>query len=130
MCFGCVVYAYVVNQIVKIILWARGHKDKLRSDMVIMDVYMESLKVPTHIKNDVRNHLEFLHNEEKNRDIDVEQQMRAKLPEDLRYQLVSNAYAQMNICVINMFQSRTATKFLFNLEEKMFTYDENIANQG
>jgi len=44
-CFGFVVYGYVVNQIVKVILWARGHKDKLRSDMVVMDVYMDNLKV-------------------------------------------------------------------------------------
>jgi hypothetical protein len=44
-CFGFVVYGYVVNQIVKVILWARGHKDKLRSNMVVMDIYMDNLKV-------------------------------------------------------------------------------------
>jgi hypothetical protein len=44
-CFGFIVYGYVVNQIVKVILWSRGHKDKLRSNMVVMDIYMDSLKV-------------------------------------------------------------------------------------
>jgi hypothetical protein len=29
-CFGFMVYGYVVNQIIKIVMWARGRKDKLR----------------------------------------------------------------------------------------------------
>lgn len=56
--------------------------------------------------------------------------MRDKLPEDLRYQLVSNAYSNMNEQIINIFQSSTATKFLFNLVEKKYTFDEQVSNQG
>lgn len=29
-CFGFMVFGYVVNQIIKIIIWAKGHRDKLR----------------------------------------------------------------------------------------------------
>lgn len=45
-CFGFMVYGYVVNQIIQIVLWTRQHKDKLRADMVVMDIYMDKLQIP------------------------------------------------------------------------------------
>ena len=39
-CFGFIVYGYVVNQIVKIILWAREREDEFRTEMIIIDTYM------------------------------------------------------------------------------------------
>jgi hypothetical protein len=44
-CFGFVVYGYVVNQIIKVILWARGLKDQFRAELVIMDTYMNNMKI-------------------------------------------------------------------------------------
>lgn len=57
------VYGYVVNQIIKVILWSKANIDKLRIEMLVMDIYMDNLKIPTNIKNQVRNHLIFLHKE-------------------------------------------------------------------
>ncbi len=49
-CFGFIVFGYVVNNIIKIIIWVKGHRDKLRSDIVVMDVYMDKLKISSNVK--------------------------------------------------------------------------------
>lgn len=56
--------------------------------------------------------------------------MRDKLPEDLRFQLVSNAYWEMNEKMVNIFQSTAATRFLFRLVERKYTMDEQVVSQG
>ena len=61
-----------------------------------MDIYLENLQIPVLVKETVMDYLEFLYKQEKNRDINLEKNMRDKLPEDLRYELVSAAYAKMN----------------------------------
>lgn len=69
MCFGFIVYGYVVNQIIKVILWARGFKDQYRADVIVMDTYMNNMKINQETKEQVRDYLEFLHMEEKNRNL-------------------------------------------------------------
>jgi hypothetical protein len=44
-CFGFVVYGYVGNNIIKIILWAKNLTDKYRAEIIIMDTYMRNIKV-------------------------------------------------------------------------------------
>ena len=58
---GFMVYGYVVNQIIKVILWSRSSSDKLKAEVLVMDSYMENLKIPNDIKNQVRNHMQFMH---------------------------------------------------------------------
>jgi hypothetical protein len=41
MCFGSVVYTYIVNNIVKAIIWANEKRDQFRVDLVTFDKYME-----------------------------------------------------------------------------------------
>ena len=62
-CFGFMVYGYVVNQIVKIILWAREHQDEFQNEMVLLDTYMDKMKIPAHLKKDIHTYLNFLHKE-------------------------------------------------------------------
>ena len=45
---------------------------------------MEKMKISLELKKEIHDYLEFLHKEEKNRDINIEDQMKAKLPEELR----------------------------------------------
>jgi len=51
MCFGFMVYGYVVNQIIKIILWARASTDMRRRELLVMDMYMDNLQIPLNVKN-------------------------------------------------------------------------------
>lgn len=57
MIFGFAVYGYVVNQIIKIIVWARANTDKKRVEFLVMDKYMDNLQIPLHVKKQVRAHL-------------------------------------------------------------------------
>ena len=66
------VYGYVVNQIVKIILWAREHQDEFQNEIIVLDTYMDKMKISTELKKDIHNYLSFLHKEEKNRDLNIE----------------------------------------------------------
>lgn len=46
MCFGFIVYSYMVNNMVKSIVWAYQRRDDFRVNLVIYDAYMEKLKLP------------------------------------------------------------------------------------
>ena len=72
MCFGFVVYSYIVNNITKAIIWASLRRDQFRVNLVIFDEYMENLKLK---KEDQLQIVTFLKNrfkEEQNRNLDVE----------------------------------------------------------
>ena len=40
MCFGSVTYSYIVNNIVRAIIWATQKRDEFRVNMVIFDNYI------------------------------------------------------------------------------------------
>jgi hypothetical protein len=46
MCFGFVVYSYIVNNIVKAIIWANKKRDEFRVNLIIFDTYMHNLQLP------------------------------------------------------------------------------------
>jgi hypothetical protein len=48
MCIGSVVYTYIVNNIVKAIIWANLHRDQFRVNLATFDSYMAQLQVPIH----------------------------------------------------------------------------------
>jgi len=77
---GFMVYGYAVNQIIKIILWSKAKGDKLKAEMLTMEVYMDNLSIPKNIKNQIFTHIQFIHKQEKNRNIELEAKMRSKLP--------------------------------------------------
>lgn len=54
MCVGFAVYAYIVNAIIKVILWARSKSDKIKSEMIIIDSYMKELNIDNDLKENVR----------------------------------------------------------------------------
>lgn len=60
-CFGFMVYGYVVNQIVKIILWAREHEDEFRAELILMDTYMQKMNISRDLRKDVHDYLHFVH---------------------------------------------------------------------
>ena len=62
-CFGFMVYGYVVNQIVKVILWAREHQDEFQNEIIVLDTYMDKMKISTELKKDIHDYLSFLHKE-------------------------------------------------------------------
>lgn len=63
LCFGFAVYAYIINAIIKVILWARSRSDKIKSEMILIDTYMKELEIDKEVKEDVREYILFLHNE-------------------------------------------------------------------
>jgi len=60
-CFGFIVYGYVVNNIIKVILWAKTLKDQYRAEIIIMDKFMKNLKVKKEIQEEIRDYIEYLH---------------------------------------------------------------------
>lgn len=46
MCIGSVTYTYIVNNIVKAIIWANQYRDQFRVNLSIFDTYMSQLQVP------------------------------------------------------------------------------------
>lgn len=44
-CFGFVVYGYVVNNIIKVILWARTINDNYKHHLILYTTYMDNLKI-------------------------------------------------------------------------------------
>jgi hypothetical protein len=67
MCFGFIVYGYVVNNIIKVILWSKTLKDQYRAEIIIMDKYMRTLKVKLSVQEEMRDYIEYLHLDEMNR---------------------------------------------------------------
>ena len=61
MCIGFVIYAYIVNSIIKILLWARSKDDQIKGEMILMDSYMNKLNIDKEMKEEVRLYLMFLH---------------------------------------------------------------------
>ena len=66
------VYAYITNNIIKILLWARSKNDKIRSEMIMIDTYMKSMGVDSGLKQQIKHYLMFLHREEMDRDEELE----------------------------------------------------------
>ncbi len=49
-CFGFIVYGYVVNNIIKIILWARRISDNFKHELIIFTTYMDNLKISKEVQ--------------------------------------------------------------------------------
>lgn len=61
MCFGFIVYAYITNNIIQVILWARGPSDHLRAENILMEGYMKTLKIDLSIQVQVKEYLKFIY---------------------------------------------------------------------
>jgi hypothetical protein len=71
-CFGFVVYGYVVNSIIKIILWARRINNEFKSELILYTTFMDNLKINMNVQYDMRDYLEHHYLEEKQRVITIE----------------------------------------------------------
>ena len=69
MCFGFMVFGYVVNNIIKIILWARSRTDQFNSQSLLIEEYMDELTVGREVQGRVHDYFKFLFEEEKSRDL-------------------------------------------------------------
>lgn len=58
-CFGFVVYGYVGNNIIRVILWARQKSDNFKHELIIFTTYMENLKISKEVQYEVRDYLEL-----------------------------------------------------------------------
>ena len=83
--------------------------------MIIIDTYMESMKISGELKEEIRKYMQFLHRDERNRDTLIEKQMKEKLPENLRIQLLKSAYSIFYKKVYTIFVNPEAIRFLFHL---------------
>lgn len=61
MCSSFIIFGYIVNQIIKIILWARASTDLRRKELLVMDLYMDNLQIPDKVRNEVVSHMDFMH---------------------------------------------------------------------
>ena len=68
MVFDFAVYAYITNNIIKILLWARSKNDKIKSEMIMIDTYMQRMGIDAELKQEIKVYLMFLHREEMDRD--------------------------------------------------------------
>lgn len=50
-------YTYIVNNIVKAIIWANENRDKFRVDLVIFDLYMDKLRIKQEDQYEIVNFL-------------------------------------------------------------------------
>jgi len=55
------VYGYVINSIIMVVLWARALKDQFKAEIVTIDIYMKTLNINRDIQAEVHNYLEFVH---------------------------------------------------------------------
>ena len=46
MCFGFMTYSYIVNNIIKAVIWTNQHRDTFRVELVTFDNYMQKLQLP------------------------------------------------------------------------------------
>jgi hypothetical protein len=130
MCVGFAVYAYIVNSIIQILLWARSKSDQIKSAMIMIDTYMEKLKIDRELKEDVRIYLLFLHREEMDRDQGLEEELKAKLPVDLRLELVKSAYSAVYESLQYMLElGPSVATLLFNVKEQIYTPNEEVIAQ-
>ena len=131
MCFGFIVFAYIVNNIIKIILWANKNRDEFRMQLIIFTKLMDRLEVPPEVHHEVRLHLENTLLHQKNRQLLLEDEMKAKLPEGLREELVKTAYSQMYEGLCSMFGGQPeVSHLLFQLKEKTYPTGSTILRQG
>lgn len=56
-CFGFVVYGYVVNNIIKIILWSRRVSDNFKHELIMYTTYMNNLKINMNTQYEIRDYL-------------------------------------------------------------------------
>jgi len=50
MLFSFILYAYIINNIIKIILWARKQEDDHKAETLLIDVYMKDLHIKQELK--------------------------------------------------------------------------------
>jgi hypothetical protein len=58
MCFGFIVYGYVVNNIIKILLWARRTNDNFKHELILYTTFMDNLKINKPEQYELREYLE------------------------------------------------------------------------
>jgi hypothetical protein len=95
-CFGFIVYGYVVNNIIKAILWSRRTEDNFKHELIIYTTYMDNLRVSREVQYEIRDYLEINYLKENERMTQVEDEMKSRLPEDLKDELLKNAYLQLH----------------------------------
>lgn len=79
-----VIYGYVLNNIVRVILWATEVQDNFRNDLIIIDTFMRRKEISQELQRKIREYIEFLYTEESQRDYNLESLMINKLPGQLR----------------------------------------------
>lgn len=121
MCIGLIVYTYIVNSIVKAIMWANQYRDQFRVDLVTFDTYMGQLKVRKEDQLEVVEFLKERFREESSRNLVLEDLMKSKLPSDMKLELVRNAYNHI-VHGLEYFlcKSPAITQILYAIREKKY----------
>jgi hypothetical protein len=63
-----VIYGYVLNHIVRVILWAKEVAENFRSELIVIDTFMRRKEINQALQIKIREYLEFLYSEESQRD--------------------------------------------------------------
>lgn len=57
MLFSFIIYAYIINNIVSIIVWVRKDIDKYKAERLLIDLYMKELKIQHQLKVEIHSYL-------------------------------------------------------------------------
>ena len=121
MCIGLIVYTYIVNSIVKAIMWANQYRDQFRVDLVTFDTYMGQLKVRKEDQLEVVEFLKERFREESSRNLVLEDLMKSKRPSDMKLELVRNAYNHIvHGLEYLLCKSPAITQILYAIREKKY----------
>jgi hypothetical protein len=92
---------------------------------------MDTLQISKEVQFDFRDYLETQYFEEKERSFPLEEEMKSRLPVELREELLRSAYFKVNNGLEHiLFSSPSIVKLLYFLEEKKFSENEFILIQG
>ena len=130
-CFSFLTYGYVVNNIIRVMLEARRSRDDFREQLVIYSTYMDILALNNHHQYDFRDYLESQYFEQRDRRIPLEEEMKARLPAELRGELLKSAYSGLYQGLYSLLaHSPSLARLLELLRERRFTRGEAILTQG
>lgn len=57
MLFSFIIYAYIINNIVSIIVWVRKDIDEYKAERLLIDLYMKELKIQHQLKVEIHSYL-------------------------------------------------------------------------
>ncbi|EDK31995.2 cation channel family protein (macronuclear) [Tetrahymena thermophila SB210] len=129
--FSCV-FAYSINNIGFILQEIEKSSKQLNDDIATIQRYLIRKGVNIQLKSRVRNYLQFLAHEQKDRDKQAEDKILSVLSNKLREEIISQINQKIlnsNFIFISNFSQSTLSKLLFVMEEIQVNPNEVIISE-